>query len=70
MNNAQVIAQFRDLVAKFKENEERFALAFVEKKGDFRDPALMTLFKDTYSLVVEIKEKLTHFIVKSVKSEK
>jgi len=61
MNNAQVIAQFRDLVAEFKENEKRFALAIV--KGDFKDPVVKTLFIDTYKLVTEIKEKSTQYDV-------
>jgi hypothetical protein len=65
MNDAQVIAQFRHLLAEFKENEKRFVLAagnFV--KGDVKEiPVFEAAFKNTYKVVIEIKEKLAQYDV-------
>lgn len=55
MNDIQVIAQFRNLVAKFKQNQERFLNA--AENRDFDDP----VFKTLENLVIEIKEKLAHY---------
>jgi len=52
MNDIQVIAQFRDLIAKFKENEKQLLNA-IEKK-DFNAP----VFEAMDNIVIEIKEKL------------
>jgi hypothetical protein len=61
MNDIQVIAQFRHLISKFKENQERLALAFVN--GDFKNPEFKTIFINTNKLAIEIKEKLAHYNV-------
>ena len=57
MNDIQVIAQFRNLVAKFKQNQERFLNAMTNR--DFDDP----VFKTLENLVIEIKEKLAHYSI-------
>ena len=64
MNNIQVIDHFRHLIAKFKENQERFALAFIN--GDFKDPEFKTIFINIYKLVIEIKEKMAQYDVLQV----
>jgi hypothetical protein len=65
MNDVQVIPQFRDLVAEFKENEKRFALAAVNfVKGDLKEiPVLEAAFINTHKVVIEIKEKLAQYDV-------
>jgi len=65
MNDAQVIAQFRDLVAEFKENEKCFALAFVNAmKGDIKEvPVFEAASIKTHKVVTEIKEKLAQYDV-------
>ena len=55
MNDIQVIAQFRDLIAKFRENEKQFLNAI--KKRDFDAP----VFKAINNIVIEIKEKLAEY---------
>ena len=55
MNDIEVIAQFRCLIAKFKEQQERFALAI--ENGDYSDP----VFEAIGYLVIEIKEKLAQY---------
>ena len=51
MNDFELIAQFRSLVDKFKEQEKRFILAI--QNGDYDDPVLEAM----KNLVIEIKEK-------------
>jgi hypothetical protein len=53
MNDIEVIAQFRNLVAEFKQKEECLVEAI--KNSNFDDPA----FEAIDSLVIEIKEKLS-----------
>ena len=55
MNDIQVIAQFRHLVAKFKQNQEPLLNALENR--DFDDP----VFKTLENLVIETKEKLAHY---------
>lgn len=57
MNDIQVIEQFRHLIAEFKENQNRFALAIMN--DDFKDP----VFENIYEVVIEIKEKLAQYDV-------
>lgn len=63
MNDAQVITQFRDLVAKFKQNEKCFGLAAVNVlQGNVKEePVYEAAFKNTYNVVMEIKEKLAQY---------
>ena len=65
MNDAQVIDQFRHLIAEFKKNEKSFALAAVNfVKGDVKEiPAFEAAFKNTYKVLIEIKEKLAQYDV-------
>ena len=55
MNDIQAIAQFRDLIAKFRENEKQLLNAI--KKGDFNAP----VFEAIDNIVIEIKEKLAGY---------
>lgn len=55
MNDIQVITQFRDLIAKFRENEKQLLNAI--KKGDFNAP----VFEAIDNIVIEIKEKLAGY---------
>ena len=57
MNDIQVIDQFRNLIAEFKENQKRFALAILN--DDFNDP----IFEAINKVVIEIKEKMAQYDV-------
>lgn len=60
MNDIQVIDQFRNLIAEFKENQKRFALAILN--DDFNDP----IFEAINKVVIEIKEKMAQYDVLKV----
>jgi len=55
MNDLEVIAQFRSLMATFKEQQKRFVLAI--QNSDYNDP----IFEAINNLVIEIKEKSTPY---------
>jgi len=63
MDDAQVISQLRDLVAKFKENEKPFVLAALNvMEGDPKEiPVVKATYESTYDVVIEIKEKLAEY---------
>lgn len=60
MNDIEVIVEFRELVAKFRETEEQMIQAIV--RDNFDDPA----FDAINTLVVTIKEKLAQYDVLKV----
>ena len=65
MNDSQAIGQFRHLIAEFKKNEKRFALAVMNvMKGDVKEiPVFETVFINIQKVVIEIKEKLAQYDV-------
>lgn len=66
MNDAQVITEFRRLIADFKQKKETFTLACL-RKGDLKEGSIDSIieatFLDIYKVGTEIKEKLSQYDV-------
>ena len=63
MNDIEVIAQFRCLMAKFKEQQKLFAFAALNvMEGDVKKiPVFEAAYINTRKVVVEIKEKMAQY---------